>query len=408
MLWRATGRPESANLVAYASIPLFAWFLARAFRVPWQLTVIGLLAVPLIQIHATSAYVDLPANAAASVVVLLAIRAHATRAPLERSTMLLAAVSGAVAANMKVMMGPLVLLALVALGAELARQRRTVHLREKLSLLAISAVVLAVVFATPLKNAWLHQNPWYPVRVTALGIEFTGPEEPYSFTPAWLLRAPKIAPFFASVLEIGLYPYSNSNRWSIDQFMPAGERGARLGGFFGLYVVALLIALTVLVARDARAAHEAHGERRRRAKVVAIAFSLFTLVIAFMPQSLELRYYMCWMIVLVALTAWMAQDPASPEATRGRWLFALSFVAFSAVVAVMGPGCLYPSGVSFAELKGRVVDAQSLARIPDGGRVCVDRAPWNILFVAKFHPPRRYAVQEAESPADCRGAPPLE
>src|SRR5258708_40243001 len=29
LLWRVTGRPESANLVALSSLPLFAWFLRK-------------------------------------------------------------------------------------------------------------------------------------------------------------------------------------------------------------------------------------------------------------------------------------------------------------------------------------------------------------------------------------------
>jgi hypothetical protein len=79
--------------------------------------------------------------------------------------------------------------------------------------------------------------------------------------------------------------------------------------------------------------------------------------------------------------------------------------ALLAVIGVTRAGCIYPSGVSFAELVREQVDEPSLDRMET--RVCVDRAPWNILWAAPFHPPRSYVVYEAESPADCRGAPEL-
>ena len=59
LLWRITGRPESANLVAFSALPLFAWFAKKRLGVPMWATILALLAVPLVQIHATSCYVDL-------------------------------------------------------------------------------------------------------------------------------------------------------------------------------------------------------------------------------------------------------------------------------------------------------------------------------------------------------------
>ncbi len=394
LLWRVTGRPESANLVAYASVPLFAWFLRRSFGVPWQLTVFALFAIPLVQIHASSAYVDLPANAAASVVVMLAIRAHATRAPLARGTLALAVVSAAVAANMKVMMGPIVLVGLGALAVELLRQKRAAPLRDKLRWSAMALLALLAVFATPLKNAAMHGNPWYPVQVSALGFTFAGPEEPYSFAPAWLVDKPRFIRFVCSLLEIGLRPYSSTRRWTIDQFMPADEPGSRLGGYFGAYVVAMVVALAVLGWRA----------RSRRARVSAIGFGAFTLLVSHMPQAHELRYYLCWMIVLVALVLWLAQpeDAAPSRGSASRWLYAVCVPALAVVIGVTHAGCIYPAGVGFAELLREQVNEGALDHVQ--ARVCINRAPWNILWAARFHAPRQYVVYEAEGPADCRGA----
>jgi hypothetical protein len=54
LLWRITGHPETANLVAFASVPAMAVFLRVRFAVPWYTTVLGLMAVPLVHLHATS------------------------------------------------------------------------------------------------------------------------------------------------------------------------------------------------------------------------------------------------------------------------------------------------------------------------------------------------------------------
>ncbi len=87
-----------------------------------------------------------------------------------------------------------------------------------------------------------------------------------------------------------------------------------------------------------------------------------------------------------------------------RWRYALCLPALFVVIGVTRAGCIYPSGVGFHELLAEQVDEPALDRIQD--RICVERAPWNILFAAPFHPPRCYVVYEAEAPADCHGAPP--
>ena len=62
MLWRVIGRPQAANLLAVASVPVFAWFLRRRFSVPWHVSVLALFAIPLVQAHAADSFVDLPSS----------------------------------------------------------------------------------------------------------------------------------------------------------------------------------------------------------------------------------------------------------------------------------------------------------------------------------------------------------
>ncbi|HEX4512113.1 MAG TPA: hypothetical protein VH054_01210, partial [Polyangiaceae bacterium] len=188
--WRITGRPESANLVAFSAVPLFAWFMKKKMGVPLHATLLALLAIPLVMIHATSCYVDLPANACAAALVLLAIRAWVDENAPDTKTLALALILGAVAANMKALMHPMVLVALCAI---VWRARAWWML-----------ACFPIVFFTPLKNLVLHHNPYYPVAMTIFGHTLPGPDEPYSSSPVWLEHATRPVRFLCSILELGV------------------------------------------------------------------------------------------------------------------------------------------------------------------------------------------------------------
>ena len=198
LLWRVTGRPECANLVALASVPLLAWFLRRRFAVDLHLTVLALFAVPLVHTHATSAYVDLPANAALAVVVLLAIDAFARPAPAtpgRERTLLLAGTCAAIAANMKALLHPLVALGVVLLVARVLPWIVS-DLRASQTLSSRAPHALgdrrrpADPLCDPLANLVTHGNPYYPLRMSVLGHALPGTEATYSSSPPWLDRGP--------------------------------------------------------------------------------------------------------------------------------------------------------------------------------------------------------------------------
>jgi hypothetical protein len=165
-----------------------------------------------------------------------------------------------------------------------------------------------------------------------------------------------------------------------------------MGGFFGAYVVFHLAWLGFRVAKD----------RSRRARVAGLGFVALTLLVAHLPQSHELRYYLAWMIVLVSLNVWLACDGDAPEARPA--VLGLACAAFLGVVLfVTRATYVYPSGITFAEHLRDKVDPAVLAGIQDGDRVCLRREPTTFLYAARFHG-RRYVVQEAESPAECGDA----
>jgi hypothetical protein len=389
VLWRLTGRPESANLVAFASVPLVAWFLRRRWQVPFPLTLLALFAVPLIQTHAPSCYVDLPGNAAASVLVLLVVGAYASEAPVPAGDIVRALVVGAVAANIKPLLQPVVGLGLLAMLVRLVQTARDATSRRRASWL-----VAPVVLFTPLKNTLVHHDPFYPIGVHLFGIDFPGPEAPYASSPPWLAHAPRPLRFACSLLEIGIRPLGDPHRWTVDQWMPDDSMGNRMGGFFGAYVVLLLLALGYRVRCD----------KTRLARVSAVTFGIFTALIACMPQSHELRYYLSWMMVLVSLNLVLASRSGAPRfALDLRGVGTIGAAAFLVVVGSTRGAYVYPGGMGVSDLVHSRVDTKSVDAIADGESVCVRAEPFNLLWADLFHPQRHYVVQEAEVAADCHG-----
>jgi len=219
-----------------------------------------------------------------------------------------------------------------------------------------------------------------------------GPEAPYASSPDWLEQAPRPARFVASLAEVGLRPMSDPRRWTVDQWMPSDARGYRMGGFFGAYV---LFHVGVLIWRVVR-------DRSRTVRVAAVGFAAFTGLVAVLPQSHELRYYMSWIIVLVATNLLLAcRDQA--EETGVRVLVAGAACALGVVLLVTRAGYAYPSGSTFADLVRETTDENALRDVPDGQRICVARDPYDLVWAAPFHGTRSYVVREAEPSGDCPG-----
>jgi hypothetical protein len=387
LFWKITGRPECASFVALGALPGLAWFLKRTFEVPPHLSVLALLAIPLVQIHATGCYVDLPANACVAMLALLAYRQLVLREAPTARVLVGASVLAVCAANMKFQLVPVVLVAALVLVATALRADAKRRAR-----LLVIAFAMPLVFATPIKNVIRHGNPVWPVEIGLLGKSLPHVERAYSSSPVWLESVPRPVRWGASVLELGLRPIESHARWSLDQWTPPSEPGYRMGGFFGGYVVINVLALLAAVV----------VRRTREAKVAAIFAAGATLVASVLPQSHELRYYLFWMLLLVALNlvVWSRERRTTTGLVAAG---ALAIVAWST-----GGTYLYASGDSFATLVTNKVDRGALDRVGPGERVCISRQPWTFLYAPQFHAEKRYSVQEAESPDECAGAPLLE
>lgn len=429
--WRLTGRPEAANLLSLASLLVFIGFLRARFRVPPQLALLALVAVPLVQIHATAAQVDLPANLALSAALLLLPGLFAASSSTRRLDLALLALACAVTAHAKLQLIPVVALVFAAgaLAAALARRREAKTSRPGAARTAAVmlgfALVSVVVFAVPLKNLAIHGNPFYPIQLKVGPIELPGPQAHYlSHTDRLRLLvqarspAPPAAPspdsppriaasaerkgprlsdpmsgignpvgWLASVLEIGMEPVLGRGLWNQlsaqDPPLPP-----RHGGFFGWYVLANLMLFAVLALR----------RPREHAGMLAL-LAITSLVAALLPNQHILRYYMFWMLLLVSLNlTLLAPGPAATGKflADGRRLFGvLGLASFLLVVYATRAEFVQPRFYFAEDLIETRRDPAVLAEVERAAPACLagERPPRVFLYASLFNPGTEYRLK---------------
>lgn len=383
LLWRVTGHIEAANLVSVAALFALPVFLWRSYGVPPSTALFAFLAIPLVQIHATSSYVDLPANVCVTMLLLLVHRAALADGPPSPRFLAASALLAAATVNMKFQLVPIAALAAIVL-VYLTLSRRP--LRTLRMHVAVIALAVPIVFATPLKNAALYGNPVWPVELKLAGRSLPHREAAYESSPRHLVFVPRPVRFLRSVLEIDNRPLASQRRWSIDQFTPWEETGYRMGGFFGAWVLVNVAALAFQVSRRSR----------KETTAAAVLFAGVTIEAAVVPQSHELRYYLHWMLLLVSLNLMLWTRSRIERLGAG-------VLAAAAVVVVgwaTGWGYLYSSGVTFAELRKSKLDPTLLEHA--SGQICVAKQPWNYLYAPRFEPGAAYSVREATSANECR------
>lgn len=396
LAWRATGHVQATNVVSLGALFGLSVFLRRLFAVPLHSSLIAFLAIPLVHIHATASYVDLPGNVSATMLLLCTYRVIVNhRAPSPR-LLFGSAILAAVSVNTKFQLVPITVAAAAVLSWFSLRELRTYSSADRATRTAskkrVAVLLLAVpiVFTTPIKNTIAHGNPVWPVELHVLGKALPFREAAYAQSPPHLEHSSRPIRFLRSVLELDNLPIATRRRWSLDQYAPSDHPSCRMGGYFGAYVVVNLLALAWAAWR-----------RRSREAVAAVAvFGGATAIAALVPQSHELRYYMFWMLLLVCsnLVMWTGTP---------RTRLAAGIVSTSALVVVVwstSGDFLYASGSTFAQFLAKRADASVIEGAAPGERLCIAREPFTFLYAPGFHPPKRYSVQEATTDADCNGA----
>jgi hypothetical protein len=384
--WRITGSILVLQTFGLLAILALTAFWRFNFELPARWTIIAILSVPLLQIGATTLYVDTFVNCLFAIPVSATAAAFVEQRTLRRTEIIISFVALVVAANAKlqfVVLGVL-LLALLCLHQTLCllRERRA---REAALFVLLAAAVLFPVSFIAWRNLIEWGNPVYPVTAEIPGFRFPG-EFPVTVLkgPEYLDGAPPSLKWLLSIFEFRAFE-GRDLLYTIDQHstIPIGPvplfdprpASFRMGGYFLPLVLGLVAWLTFLTR---------HLALRVRVRWF-IPILAATIVVAPIAASHELRYFSFWMLNLIFLC--FLATKRVPE-NRG---------AFHAFLLVMFLSVGVWTGWRYFDFRSYSVQdhikAHGIDRAVTGRDLCFEhrnRDP--ILFTWIFHSSGRYRV----------------
>ena len=399
--WFTFKHVQATNLVSFISFIAYLCFIKKYLQVPLYLSAIALLAVPLVQIHVTSSYVDLFANICTSILVIMTYLLYARNNFYNKRNFMVAILAAFFAANTKMQLIPIVMLILCFFIIKIILVIKSSNERNKIKFKKVLAVGIAsiFVFAVPIKNTLFYGNPAYPVKLEILGTTLNYEEDPRKSMPNYLKKSPQFQRWIYSVLEINTFDKNRPRTWTIGQGnLPnkSKSKAWKMGGYFGIYVVFNVVLLGYMFCKF----------RCRESSVALIVFTLMSIITSTMIQSHLLRYYMYWVICLISLNLHLIVSTnysiKKLRIVNIRNIRVAYLLFLACVVALTSATYILPRFYTLEKRMQGVVDQSILNRINEGDRVCiVNEQPNTFLYASKFHPPSTYLIKEAKKSEEC-------
>lgn len=345
MLWRyllAPGlildAPRLFIIPNFCAALIMAWTCAYILSLPWYLSIASTLCYPIAIIGFASPYQDYFVNTIALCGALFLFKslfdAFSGATSINQRNLWLGTLLLSLSANTKVqglLLASVILFTFVAYLAYVfyfsPRMLHTFYpisrlFSQKKTLLHLLTVVTVIsIFFQPISNLILYQNPFYPFK--AFGLH--GAERTYSTPIEYLPSFPvltNLTSHFISASEID--PYILPNPKAAPPLMRSLAMGntrrpyhnapneVRTGGTFGPIYAGLLVLVALSVIREF--SHAGPGNLFFRH---LSAFLLFAcLLVATLPQSHELRYYLFALFVPSLLSLSMPSSPFVKLITR--------------------------------------------------------------------------------------------
>lgn len=411
-LWRMTSRPQAANFAALFALLVLVGYLWLILRIPGTDALLSFLAIPLVLMQSTSAYVDLLTNCAMTILLLFVFRALLFPSRIRIRDLLGAAAAFAVAANCKLPFAALGTVALIALAgllwvnrAQFASMRRELRRRSRLWQVAYLILILAALglaYGKTIQNWYLLGNPVYPVAVQIGTWKPPGVFSPSGTTPVNLRQLPREFVWVLSVLEYnafdGRVPFWTNGQGDVKLTSPA----FRMGGYFGALVLLNVFWFAYLQIRV----------RRRFGYKPALFIGAITAVTAILPSAHELRYYIYWMLSLVAVNLVLLMHGLHGDQRFHARLAYLAGAAACLAFVLLSSGGAYirSTGVGPKQLVEDLGITKRLLQmnLGQGEVVCVlKKSPVEFLYAPIFNQDlassTHYSVLEAWTPEDCNG-----
>ncbi len=399
MFWSMAGlrNPQAANLVSFLSLIGLLGFVKTAFKIPFHLIAIALLAVPLIHIAATACYVDLFGNVGASMVILCTYLIYIDPKYLTRQNILFFILGGAIAANTKFLMVPIVALFFILAVARIIYLQiswnpvnfNRINLYKIAILAPLSSIVI---FFTEFLNILTYQNPFYPLKISIFGFVLNHASVPSSdYMSAKIQAMSPIQRWVYSLLEIGAFDSRRPWPWSIAMdFVPIDSDSFGIGGYFAIYVVFNLLVFAFLCRRFNYVAKVSLG--------LMIGLSMIT---ALMPFSYQLRYYSYWIIVLIVLNLYLIKtEQENPKKASHQYQIKLQHYGLVSVavlfifVSLTRWDFTYPRSNFLDSYLAQNVDTKILSELKNDQDYClINFTPHTFLYNSRFYPSRNYSIK---------------
>ncbi len=279
-----SGRFESAQLLSF--VGLFLLFAAAKIVLPdLRITWLGsaLCTIPLFVLHVTTGYVDVWTNLLLTIAFMVLLAEEKEERHTRLLLVLLLSTTAAVLSKYQAWPLALLFSFVGAFKFRFLSWRR---------LFVWSVVFAAALSSWALRNTLYYSNPTYPVVPPIVGkalalkgeASFTSKKEHSKNIPLALKDSSQSSRYFISLFELTrLSDTGEAFSWTIDQAAAEGMNSYhhRMGGYFWLTI--LLLACGVLYLFQI--------ERRSRFPIMVLGATMA--VVSVLPQSHELRYYMC-------------------------------------------------------------------------------------------------------------------
>ncbi len=402
--WKLTGQIHAAVLPSLLSLLILILSLSKLLQVPRAILAATFLAIPLIQAHVITAYVDLPANIFAALGMACSFLDW-MEPQKSRRRYYFALGFFALAANIKYQVLPVVAAAwlLLLMRRFLLSSEQEEKGSERKRLIFEAVVSAGVIFFVPLKNYFLFGHPFYPVNLQALAPP-TGTF--WDLDPSlslWKRVFNGAGVWFLSVTDATRYPYERfiTHGYDVPWEVAMGSLfplAHRMGGYNGPYVIFLVLNLMVA----------GWFSDRKKFRAVFYSFLVLTLITAAAPVSFELRYYFYWILMLIIANLYLIYRgvPAThPFSGALKKIFVAATILAVLFVLILSRGMhVQPLGIStqkalqYFRLNKAWLDDMEIK----GGGCVLQREPANFMYVHYFHPQRKpYIVISATNPEEC-------
>ena len=413
MAWRLTSRPQAANLVSLFALVCATIFFRTRYKVPFGYVVIGFLGIPMVLIQSTSTYVDLFTNCFATILIFTIFWMWIEPEHFTTIDLLIAFVSLAVAINSKPQFVAIGTFALVALFvSSLLNRQKLSCLRDqfhrattgrRVLVVAACFLCLCLAYVNPAKNLIKFHNPAYPAKANIGPWHLPGSYKVRSVVnyPPYLENIPQAGRWVLSIVEYDTFDGRNP-LWTNSNGDVGPRSAAHMGGAFGALVLFNVFFFLIVQAKV----------RKRYGWKPALFLIIITVVTASMPASQEIRYYMYWVICLVALNLVMIEKGMTePERGTFRLISAAAMSSFLMFV-LCATGFQYVSSnetTMESLVKEGQIERQLLEMdLQDGEIVCVKGKIPRTFYYAPIFNPRvdgkyHYGVIESYDDAGCMG-----